>query len=175
MTIQVGKYIYRVESAVKVSAPKGAPFIKAKLRTLTGDKEVEKTFKLDQEVTEVSLAEKRLEYLYDEEKEHLFLDIDELEEIAVDADVVGDKIAFLKEGIQVKAMLYGVAVFSIELPQFLELMVMKVEPMPAKMASTDAGKIALLETGARVEVPLFIETGDVVKVDTHLGEFVQRI
>lgn len=177
MTIEIGKKIYRVDSAVKVSVAKGVPFMKTKLRSLTGDEEIEKNFKLDQEVTEVTLSEKRLEYLYQDEKDYLFLDVDDLEETHVVAKVVGEKINFLKEGIQVKAVLYGDAVFSIELPQFLELMVMKVQPAPAKVASSGSGsgKVALLETGAKIEVPLFIETGDVIKVDTHLGEFVQRI
>ena len=175
MTIEIGKKIYRVESAVKVSVAKGVPFMKTKLKSVTGDEEVEKNFKLDQDIKEVTLSEKKLEYLYQDEKDHLFLDVIDFEEAHVPTKIVGDKIHFLKEGIQVKAMLYGEAVFSIELPQFLELMVMKVEPAPAKVASSGSGKVALLETGAKIEVPLFIETGDVIKVDTHLGEFVQRI
>ena len=93
----------------------------------------------------------------------------------VSSDVVGEKVNYLKEGIQIKAMFYGSAIFSIELPQFLELMIVKLEDMKSKVSVSSASKIAILETGAKVEVPLFIEVGDIIKVDTHLGEYVQRI
>lgn len=93
----------------------------------------------------------------------------------VSTDVVGDKVNYLKEGIQIKAMFYGETIFSIELPQFLELMIVKLEDVKSKVSVSSASKIAILETGAKVEVPLFIEVGDIIKVDTHLGEYVQRI
>ncbi len=175
MTLSIDGKIYRVEMSVRVSVPKGVPFIKTKLKDLISDKIIEKNFKLDQSVQEVALSERRLEYLYLEEKDYLFLDIDELKETLVKENVVADKVNYLKEGIQVKAMFYGETVFSIELPQFLELMVTKLEDNESKVAVSSAVKVALLETGAKVEVPLFIEVGDIIKVDTHVGEYVQRI
>ena len=93
----------------------------------------------------------------------------------VSSSVVGDKVNYLKEGIQIKAMFYGETIFSVELPQFLELMVIKLEDLKSKVSVSSASKIAILETGAKVEVPLFIEVGDIIKVDTHIGEYVQRI
>lgn len=174
-TLSLDGKIYRVETSVKVTVAKGVPFIKTKLKNLMSDEVIEKNFKLDQVIEEVSLSERRLEFLYLEGKDYLFLDIDELNEVMVSSDVVGEKVNYLKEGIQIKAMFYGSAIFSIELPQFLELMIVKLEDMKSKVSVSSASKIAILETGAKVEVPLFIEVGDIIKVDTHLGEYVQRI
>ncbi len=175
MTISLEDQIYRVESSVKVTVAKGVPFVKTKLRNLMTEEIIEKNFKVDQEVDNVALSERRLEFLYPEGKDFFFLDIDELENVLVPSTVIGEKVQFLKEGIQLKAMFYGNTVFSIELPQFLELMVVKVEAMEASVAVSSANKIGVLETGAKIEVPLFIESGDVVKVDTSAAEFVQRI
>lgn len=171
MTLNIDGKIFRVESSVKVTVAKGNPFIKTKLRNLVTEEVLERNFKLDQMIQEVSLIERTLEFLYPEGKEYLFLDIGNLENVQVPASILGDKVHYLKEGIQVKAMFYGDTIFSIELPQFLEIMVVKTES--ASLSGTTKGGV--LETGAKVEVPLFIESGDVIKVDTHIGEYVQRV
>lgn len=176
MTINVDGKIYRVESCVKVTVAKGgSPFIKTKLKNLITDEVTEKNFKLGQAIQEVSLGERKLEFLYMEGKDYLFLDVGNLEQVLVPASIIGDKVNYLKEGIELKAMFYGESIFSVELPQFLELMVVKTETgdTPAHMAN--ATKYAILETGAKIEVPLFIESGDIVKVDTHTNEYIQRV
>ncbi len=171
MTLRMDGEVYRVEASTKVTVPKGAPFVKVKLRNLATDQLEEKNFKLDQVIQEVALVERSLEFLYPEEKGYLFLDIGNLEQVLVPMQILGEKIHFLKEGIQIKAMLYGEAVFAIELPQFLELMIVKTET-PVAGSST---KKAILETGAKIDVPLFVESGDVIKVDTQTNEYVQRV
>lgn len=172
MTLNIDGKIYRVESSVKVTVAKGNPFVKTKLRNLITDETIEKNFKLDQTVQEVSLLERTLEFLYPEAKEYLFLDIGNLEQVLVPATILSDKVHYLKEGIQVKAMFYGETIFAIELPQFLEIMVVKTENDAARAAST---KKAVLETGAKIDVPLFIESGDVIKVDTQTNDYIQRV
>lgn len=174
MTLSIDGKIYRVESCVKVTVAKGVPFIKTKLKNLITDEVVEKNFKLNQVVQDVSLAERRLEYLYIEGKDYLFLDTGSLDQVLVAADVIGDKVNYLKEGIEIKAMFYGDTIFSVELPQFLELMVVKTEPSESSV-SGNATKLAILETGAKIEVPLFIESGDIIKVDTQTNEYIQRV
>lgn len=174
MTLNLEGEIYRVESSVKVSAPKGAPFLKCKLRNLITDETIEKNFKLEQAVQEVSLLERELEFLYPEGKGYLFLDIGNLEKVLVSSSILSDKVNYLKEGIQVKAVFYGDTIYSVDLPQFLEIMVVKTEEKEGENGSS-ALKEAVLETGARVEVPLFIESGDVVKVDTHSSSYIQRV
>jgi len=177
MTINFDGKIFRVESSVKVTVAKGTPFVKTKLRNLITDEAIEKNFKLDQVIQEVNLAERVLEFLYPEGKEYLFLDVGTLEQTPVSSQILSDKVHFLKEGIQVKAMFYGETIFAIELPQFLEIMVVKTEnaDSDASAGGSSATKKAVLETGAKLQVPLFIESGDVIKVDTQTNEYVQRV
>jgi elongation factor P len=177
MTISLDAKIFRVESSVKVTVAKGTPFVKTKLRNLITDEISEKSFKLDQAVQEVQLAERLLEFLYPEGKEYLFLDIGTLDQVFVGSQVLGDRVHYLKEGIQVKAMFYGDTIFAVELPQFLEIMVVKTETAEADSAAagSSATKQAMLETGAKLQVPLFIESGDVIKVDTQTNEYIQRV
>lgn len=172
MTISINSKLFRVESSVKVTVPKGTPFIKAKLRDLNSNSVVEKSFKLNQPIKDVSMAERRLEFLYPEGSGYLFLDVVNLDQILVPSQIVGNQVNFLKEGVEVKASFYGDTIFSVELPQFLELMV-------ARTANEGGGangtKMAVLETGAKIEVPPFIETGDIIKVDTKTDEYIQRV
>ena len=175
-TINIDGKIFRVESSVKVTVAKGTPFVKTKLRNLITDDAIEKNFKLDQVIQEVNLAERILEFLYPEGKEYLFLDVGTLEQIKVSAQILSEKVHYLKEGIQAKAMFYGDTIFAIELPQFLEIMVVKTEGAEGDTSSgSGATKKAVLETGAKLQVPLFIESGDVIKVDTQTNEYVQRV
>ena len=105
------------------------------------------------------------------------MDIGNLDQVHVEQEAVADRRQYLKEGVQVKAQAWGESIFSIELPQFLELMVAKVRELEGQdqPKAGKAQKVALLETGASVEVPSFIEVGDVIKIDTRLNEFVQRV
>lgn len=177
MTISIGGKLYRVESSVKVTVPKGTPFIKVKLKDLSSQSQeiVEKNFKLNQEIKDVSLIERRLEYLYLEGNDHLFLDIGNLEQILVPSDVIGGQVNYLKEGVELKASFYGDTIFTVELPQFLELMVAKADATKGNGSNPNATKIATLETGAKIEVPPFIDVGDIVKVDTKTDEYIQRV
>lgn len=175
MTLSIDGKIYRVESSVKVTVAKGVPFIKTKLKNLMSDEVIEKNFKQNQSVQEVTLSERKLEFLYPEGKDYLFLDVGNLEQVLVLSEVIADKVNYLKEGTEVKAIFYGETIFSIELPQFLELMVVKTDSIESNSHVSNANKLAILETGAKVEVPMFVESGDIVKVDTQTGEYIQRV
>lgn len=175
MTLTIEGKLFRVESVVKVTMAKGQPFIKTSLRNLSTDKTIEKNFKVGQEVTDVQLQERVLEFLYLEGKSYLFLDIGKLDQVLVSPDVIGESVNFLKEGTQLQATFYGETIFSVELPQFLELMVSKTAEPMEKGALSNALKEAVLETGATIEVPPFIESGDVIKVDTRTREYIQRV
>lgn len=175
MTISLNSKLFRVESAVKVTVPKGTPFIKAKLRDLNSQEVTEKNFKPDQLVKDVSLIERKLEFLYLEGKAYLFLDTGNLDQVSIPQTIIADNVNYLKEGVELKASFYGDTVFGVELPQFLELMVAKIEaPKNVKGDRADV-KVATLETGAKIDVPPFIEVGDIVKVDTKTHEYIQRV
>lgn len=174
MTLSINNKLYRVESSVKVTVPKGTPFIKAKLKDLNTQEVIEKNFKLNQPIKDVSLIERRLEFLYPEGEGFLFLDVVNLDQFLVPNVIVSEKVNYLKEGIELKASFYGDTIFAVELPQFLELMVTKTLTSE-EGGSTEGSKVAILETGARIEVPPFIEMGDIIKVDTKTDEYIQRV
>lgn len=176
MTLSINGKLYRVESSIKVTVPKGTPFIKTKMRDLVSNELIEKNFKPDQAVKDVSLAERHLDFLYLEGDDYLFLDVGNLEQVLVPVRVVGEKANYLKEGVGVSATFYGDTIFSIELPQFLELMVGKITAEAKKKGSQEeSSQIAFLETGAKIDVPPFIEVGDIIKVDTKTDEYIQRV
>lgn len=171
MTIALNDRLYRIEACSKVTVLKGAPFLKVQLRDLANQQLSERNFKPDQLVEDVALIERKLEFLYPEGKSYLFLDIYSLDQVLVPATVIGEQVHYLKEGVELKGSFYGDALFSVELPQFLELMVSKVEQRASKAGT----RAATLETGAKVEVPPFVEVGDIIKVDTKTKEYVQRV
>lgn len=173
LILEIDGEVFRVETAIKVSATKGNPFMKTKLRDLKTEKLIEKNFKLAQKISEVKPLEHILEYLYTEQKNFVFLDTETLEKVYVSNEILGKKSEYLKEGIQVKSVFFGSAIFSVELLQFLELMIIKTEDKADTTGATM--KIATLETGAKIDIPLFVESGDIIKVDTHAGEYIQRV
>lgn len=174
MVLSINNKLYRVESSVKVTVPKGTPFIKAKLKDLSTQEIVEKNFKLNQSLKDVSLLERRLEFLYPEGDDFLFLDIVNYDQIRVPSGVIGNKVNFLKEGVELKASFYDDIVFAIELPQFLELMVAKIQEGKDSY-DKNGTRFAILETGAEIEVPRFVDAGDIIKVDTKSEEYIQRV
>jgi len=175
MIVKVGSKLFRVESSVKVTVAKGTPFVKMKLRDLSNEKLLEKNFKPTQQVEEISLNLKPLEFLYLEGTHYLFLNITNLEQVQIPATIVGESVNFLKEGVVLNAQYYGEEVYGVELPQFLELMVAKIEGEDDEEIITNAVRVAILETGAKIEVPPFIEIGDIIKVDTKSSDYIQRV
>jgi len=175
MVILVGEDPFLVEDIVKVSAKKASPFIKVKIRGLISQKREEKNFRPNQNIEEVCVEEYCLEYLYPEEKNHVFLNLDTLDMVSIPNPIVGEKIDYLKEGIGVKASGVNQLIFSISLPQFLELMVASIKMVKNSKQEESGGRIAVLETGAEIDVPLFVDIGDVIKVDTIAKEYIQRV
>lgn len=177
MILKISGKLFRVESSVKVTVPKGTPFVKTKLRDLSNDSIIEKSFKLNQQVDDVALKERPLEFLYLEGNNYLFLDTTNLEQVLIPASIVGDNVNFLKEGVLLNAHYYGEEVYGIDLPQFLELMVSKLEgdQEEEEESAANVERMAILETGAKVKVPGFIEIGDIIKVDTKTCDYIQRV
>ena len=144
MTIILSKKPYRVDSVVRVTLQKANPLVKVKLEQLETHEIVEKNFRLTQELEDVSLEEHRLEFLYIEDGEHVFLDIGTLDLHKVKDEVLGRQTRYLKEGIDVKAVCYGQTILAIEIPQFLELMVTSIDTKEDKKRGTL--RIAIVET-----------------------------
>lgn len=171
----MGDKLYRVESAVKVTVKKGNPFIKTQLRDVTTGDILEKNFKLEQSIDEIQLKDSDLEFLYLDGDAYVFLENSNLDLVRVPLEIVGEKVHYLKEGIEVKGTFHGEEVFAVELPQFVELMVKSTDEAEEAPAGANVLKKAVLETGAELEVPGFVEAGDLIKVDTRTREYIQRV
>jgi elongation factor P len=135
---------------------------------------IDNTFRAGEKVELVDFDEKRMQYLYRDDRYH-FMDLDTYDQISLSAEEVGDARDFLKENIEVEILFINDSPVTVELPNFIELQITKTDPGIRGDTASGGSKPATLETGAVVQVPLFLNPGDVVKVDTRSGEYLGRV
>ncbi len=174
VTIFVDGEVYVVIETQHVKPGKGAAFVRAKLRNLKNSNIQEKTFRGDEKIEEAFVEEKRLQYLYATGKMYNFMDQENFEEIAIPEDNIGDKKNFLKDNLEVSGYFYKNETLNINLPNFIEFKILHTEPGIKGDTAKSGTKPAQIETGATVQVPLFIDVGDTIKVDTRTGEYIER-
>lgn len=163
---------YTVQSP---SARGAATLVRTRVRNILTGAVLEKTFKSGEKFEEPDVEQREAQYLYESGGEYNFLDQESYEQFALSADALGDSINFLAENAVVKSVLFNGEVVSVELPQFIEFEVVEVEG--ATRGDTAAGKVmkdAKITTGATVKVPLYLDQGERIVVDTTTGEFVKR-
>lgn len=175
MAVVIDKILYTVIWFQHVKPGKGGAFVKTKLKNIKTGGVVDKTFRAGEELERAYLEQKPMEYLYQDAERYWFMNVSTYEQHPFSKDVVGEAIKFLKENTQVKVTFYNDKVIGIELPTFIELKVVETEPGFKGNTVTGGYKPASLETGAIVQVPLFIKIGDCLKIDTRTGEYIQRV
>lgn len=175
LTILVNGNVYQVVEFQPVKPGKGASFVRTKLRNLKNSNIQEMTFRGDEKIEEAYVDERKLQYLYHSGEIYHFMDQDNFEEIAVSRDSIGEKIKFLKDNLDVTAFFYKNDVLSVNLPNFIEFNIIHTEPGIKGDTSKSGTKPAKIDTGANILVPLFINAGDKIKVDTRTGEYVERV
>jgi elongation factor P len=175
MAIVLDGDLYIIVSYDHVKPGKGQAFVRIKLKKLDTGQVVEKTFKSGEKLEDAFLETRKMEYLYSTGNEYVFMDNETYEQVTLDADFLGDAAKWLKENTEVSANVYEGKVVGIELPNFVELEVTETEPNIKGNTVSGGTKTATLETGAVVRVPLFVEIGDRIKVDTRTGEYITRI
>ena len=153
-----------------VKPGKGAAFVRTKLKNIISGGVVEKTFRPTEKFENAHIERKDMQYLYQDGDLYNFMDMETYDQIALNSDVVGDALKFVKENETVKICSHNGNVFSVEPPLFVELAITETEP--GFKGDTEP---AIVETGATVMVPLFVETGDVLKIDTRTGEYLSRV
>ena len=136
---------------------------------------MEKTFRPTDKCPQARIDRKDMQYLYSDGDLYNFMDVENYEQIALNADSVGDTLKFVKENEMVKMCSHNGSVFAIEPPLFVELEITETEPGFKGDTATGASKPAVVETGATVYVPLFVNQGDVIKIDTRTGEYLSRV
>ncbi len=174
VTFEYDGSVYQIIEFQHVKPGKGAAFVRTKIKNVISGGVVEKTFNPTDKMPKAHIERKDMEYLYNDGDLFYFMDPETYEQIPVSADQLGDALKFVKENMQVKILSFKGNIFGIEPPNFVELAITETEPGFAGNTATGATKPATLETGAVIYVPLFIDNGEVVKVDTRTGEYMGR-
>jgi len=157
-----------------VKPGKGGAFVRTRLKNMETGQVLEKTFRSGEKVDRPDLLEREMQYLYQDSEGYCFMDNNNYEQIFIDPDHLGDSRDFLKENIDVKVLLFNNKPIGIELPIFVELKITQTDPGVRGDTATGATKPATLETGYVIQVPLFINEGETVKIDTRTGEYAER-
>jgi elongation factor P len=153
---------------------KGGAFMRTRLKNMISGRVLEETFRSGEKVRVPDLQEREVQYIYRAEGKYHFMDQETFEEVALDEEHIGESKNFLQENVNLKLLFYQGQPIGVELPTFVELRVAETEPGLKGDTATGGSKPATLETGAVVQVPLFIDEGDVIRVDTRSGAYIER-
>ena len=175
MTIELDSNIFQIIEFQHVKPGKGAAFVRTKLKNIKNGGVVEKTFRPTEKCPRARIYRKDMQYLYSDGDLFNFMDVETYEQIALNADTIGDALKFVKENEMCKVCSHNGNVFAVEPPLFVELEITETEPGFKGDTATGASKPAIVETGAQVSVPLFVNQGDKIKIDTRTGEYLSRV
>ena len=167
--------IFSIVEFQHVKPGKGGAFVRTKLKNVETGAVLDRTFRSGDKVDQIRLEKREVQFLYSEGDTYHFMDMQTYDQTAVEVDVVGDGSKLLKENEMVSLLVARERTIGVELPNFVELKVARTEPGVKGNTATGAVKPATLETGAVVQVPLFVNESDTLKVDTRTGEYVERV
>ena len=175
MVIELDRQMLRIVEFQHVKPGKGGAFVRTKLKNVESGAVIERTFRAGEKVDEVRLERRNVQYLYNDGDSYHFMDTESYDQLQLSADQVGDTRDYLRENDTVQILMRGDTPIIIELPTHVVLAVRETEPGMRGDTASGANKPATLETGLVVTVPLFIETGDQLKIDTRSGEYIERV
>jgi elongation factor P len=165
---------YTIVDFQHVKPGKGGAFVRTKLKHMRLGRVIDNTFRAGEKVELVDFEEKRMQFLYKDDRYH-FMDLDTYDQISLSAEEVGEARDFLKENTEVEILFIEDSPVTVELPNFIEIRIAKTDPGIRGDTASGGSKPATLETGAVIQVPLFLNEGDVVKVDTRSGDYLGRV
>ncbi len=175
LVIEFNGGLWKVVEFLHVKPGKGNAFIRTKLKNIPGGQVIDHTFRSGERIQEVRLETRNMTFLYHDGQMYHFMDAENYEQIAVEASLIGEAKNFIKENDTIKMLFRDSTPVDLELPPHVILTVTHTEPWVKGDTATGAMKPAELETGLKVQVPLFVETGDRVKVDTRTGAYLERV
>ncbi len=175
ITLEIDGNVVQVLEFQHVKPGKGAAFVRTKLKNVINGGVVEKTFRPTEKFPQARIERADMQYLYNDGDLYYFMNTETYDQIAINKETIGDALKFVKENEMVKVCSYQGNVFAIEPPLFVELAITETEPGFAGNTAQGATKPATVETGAQVSVPLFVDQGDVIKIDTRTGEYLSRV
>lgn len=174
VTFEMDGKVYQIIEFQHVKPGKGAAFVRTKIRNVIEGSVVERTFNPTEKFPTAYVERKDMEYSYNDGDLYYFMDSETFELVPVSANELGDNFKFVKENMVCKVLSYKGKVFGVEPPTFVELAVTQTDPGFAGNTATNATKPATLETGCEIRVPLFINEGDMIRIDTRTGEYMER-
>jgi elongation factor P len=175
LKIEIDGTPFVIVDFLHVKPGKGGAFVRTKLKNLLTGRVLDQTFRSGEKLKRPDLVEREMQYLYREDGNFYMMDNETFEQIIITEEQMGDAILFLTENLNVKVLFFNQQPVALELPTFVELLVADTEPGVRGDTATGGNKPATLETGAVIQVPLFINEGDLVKVDTRTGEYMERV
>jgi translation elongation factor P (EF-P) len=175
LTVEIDNAVYQIVEFQHVKPGKGAAFVRTKLKDIMNGGIIERSFRPTEKFEQAHIDRSDMQYLYSDGEMYHFMNTETYDQIALDKETVGDALKFVKENDMVKILSYKGVVFAIEPPLFVELEVTHTEPGFKGDTATGASKPATVETGAIVQVPLFVNTGDRISIDTRTGEYMKRV
>lgn len=167
--------LYSMVEFQHVKPGKGGAFVRTRLKNIKTGRVIDHTFRSGEKVEDVRLERKTVQYLYRGDGDFIFMDTDTYEQIHASEEVVGERANLMKEGIEVEILFHGKDPIEVELPIFVELEITKTDPGLKGDTASGGSKPATLETGSVIQVPLFLQEGEIVKVDTRTGSYVERV
>ncbi|MBQ5991458.1 MAG: elongation factor P [Clostridia bacterium] len=175
VTVEIDGVVWSIADFQHVKPGKGAAFVRTRLKNVMTGAVLERTFSPTDKYPLAHIETKDMEYLYSDGELYYFMDVETYEQIPLNFEQVEDAIDFIKENDQVKMRFYKGSAFSVEAPNFVELKVTETEPGFKGDTATGTTKPAVVETGYHIAVPLFVNEGDVIRIDTRTGEYMSRI
>lgn len=166
---------YTIVDFLHVKPGKGGAFVRTKLKSLKTGSVIDYTFRAGEKVDEPHLEEKGMQFLYSMEDAYNFMDMETYEQISLRTEHLGDRIKYMKENMVVKILFHNGGPIGVELPTFVELKIVKTEPGVRGDTASGGAKPATMETGAVVKVPLYLNEGEIVRIDTRTGEYIERV
>jgi elongation factor P len=158
-----------------VKPGKGGAFVRTKMKSLITGNVLDKTFRSGEKVDVPDLEEKKMSFLYQDETGYCFMDTQTYDQMTLTDDQMEEALGYLKENVEVEVLLHNGKAIGIELPMFLNLKIVETDPGLKGNTASGGSKPAKLETGVTIQVPLFVSTGEVVKVDTRTGNYIERV
>ncbi|MBW4508383.1 MAG: elongation factor P [Scytonematopsis contorta HA4267-MV1] len=174
VSIVIDGSVWRVVEFLHVKPGKGAAFVRTKLKNVQSGSVVEKTFRAGETVPQANLEKSTMQHTYKEGDEYVFMDMETYEEGRLSASQIGERVKYLKEGMEANVIRWGEQVLEVELPNSVILEVIETDPGVKGDTATGGSKPAKLETGASVMVPLFIKQGERIKIDTRNDDYLGR-
>lgn len=175
LTIELDGGLYQILDWQHIKVGRGSAQVRLRLRDIRGGHTIERTFQAGEKFTRARLDRHTVQFLYNDGDLYHFMDSETFEQSTLGREQVGDAVNYLKEGITLDILTYKDEPISIELPNSVELQVVDTDPGFKGNTATAANKPARLETGITVQVPLFVDNGEVVRVDTRTGEYLERV